>query len=171
MTRSPRTPLGAVGRGALAGAVGTVAMDLVWYVRYRRGGGDQPFLEWEFPTKPDWDKVSEPGQVGKRLVEGFLQRDLDPKWAPLTNNVMHWGYGMLWGVQYGIVTASGPRRSVARGLLLGPIVWASSYVTLPLAKLYKPIWEYDPKTLAKDLSAHVGYGLATASAFRLLDRP
>jgi hypothetical protein len=146
-------------------------MDVVWYGRYRRGGGDRPLLEWEFSTKPDWDDVSEPGQVGKRLVEGFLQRDLDPKWAPLTDAVMHWGYGMFWGVQYGIVTGSRPGRSVARGLVLGPIVWASSYVLLPLAKLYKPIWDYDVETLAKDLSAHVCYGLATASAFRLLDRP
>ena len=45
---------------------------------------------------------------------------------------------------------------------------ASSYAVLPLAKLYKPIWEYDRKTLAKDLSAHLAYGLATAAAFRLL---
>jgi hypothetical protein len=39
-----------------------------------------------------------------------------------------------------------------------------------LAKLYKPIWEYDAKTLAKDLSAHFAYGLGTAATFRLLDR-
>ena len=41
-------------------------------------------------------------------------------------------------------------------------------VLLPAAKLYKPIWEYDRKTLAKDLGAHLVYGLATASAFRVL---
>jgi hypothetical protein len=33
--------------------------------------------------------------------------------------------------------------------------------------LYKPIWEYDPGTLAKDLSAHVVYGLGTSVAFYL----
>jgi hypothetical protein len=40
---------------------------------------------------------------------------------------------------------------------------------LPLVKLYKPIWEYDRTTLAKDLSAHLVYGIGTAAAFRLLD--
>ena len=35
------TPLGAVGRGLAAGAVGTLAMDLLLYARYRRGGGKQ----------------------------------------------------------------------------------------------------------------------------------
>jgi hypothetical protein len=27
------------------------------------------------------------------------------------------------------------------GVLLGPTVWASGYIALPLAGLYKPIWE------------------------------
>jgi hypothetical protein len=43
-------------------------------------------------------------------------------------------------------------------------------VTLPILKLYKPIWEYDAKTLGDDLSAHLVYGLATAAAFRALSR-
>lgn len=33
------TPFGAVLRGALAGAIRTAAMDLLWYYRYRKGGG------------------------------------------------------------------------------------------------------------------------------------
>jgi len=169
MSGSRSTPLGAIARGALAGAVGTLAMDAVWYVRHKRDAGKEAFLEWEFSASPSWEDVSAPGQVGKRLVEGFLQRDLEPKWAPLVNNVMHWGYGVLWGVQYGIVAGSLP-SAVELDLLLGPTVWATSYVVLPLAKLYKPIWEYDAKTLTKDLSAHIVYGLTTAGTFRVLDR-
>ena len=45
-------------------------------------------------------------------------------------------------------------------------MWATSYVVLPAAKLYKPIWEYDLPTLGKDLSAHLVYGLTTAAAFK-----
>jgi hypothetical protein len=41
-------------------------------------------------------------------------------------------------------------------------------VILPAAKLYQPIWKYDLKTLANDLSAHLVYGLATATALRVL---
>ena len=40
------TPLGAILRGLVAGAVGTAAMDVVWYLRYRRGGGKEKFLDW-----------------------------------------------------------------------------------------------------------------------------
>jgi hypothetical protein len=43
-------------------------------------------------------------------------------------------------------------------------------VILPAAKLYDPIWKYDRKTLANDLSAHLVYGLGTATALQLLSR-
>lgn len=165
------TPLGALGRGVLAGALGTTAMDLVMYRRYRREGGDQPLLEWEFSAGlDDWEGAAAPAHVGRRVVEGLFQVELAPRWARLTNNVMHWGYGLLWGAQYGLVAGSARRLPHANGLVLGPVVFLSGYVVLPLAKLYKPIWEYDGPTLAKDLSAHMAYGIVTAEAFRLLAR-
>jgi hypothetical protein len=60
------------------------------------------------------------------------------------------------------------RPRVGFGLPFGAGVWGSSYVVLPAAGLYQPIWEYDRRTLANDLSAHLVYGLATAAAFRAL---
>lgn len=163
------TPLGAVGRGLLAGAAGTAAMDVLLYRRYRRRGGDQGFLEWELSAGvEDWEQASAPGQVGRRTVEGLFQVELSARWARTTTNAMHWAYGLAWGVQYGVVAASAAVPRVAYGLLLGPLVWGSGYVVLPLAKLYKPIWEYDAATLAEDLGAHMVYGLTTAAAFRAL---
>ena len=77
----------------------------------------------------------------------------------------------MWGAQYGLVAGSLRRLRPGSGLILGPVVFGSGYLVLPLAKLYKPIWEYDASTLAKDFSAHLVYGLVTAEAFRLLARP
>ena len=54
------------------------------------------------------------------------------------------------------------------GLPFGATVWLNSYIVLPLAKLYEPIWKYDPRTLAKDLGDHLVYGIATAGANRAL---
>jgi uncharacterized membrane protein YagU involved in acid resistance len=88
--------------------------------------------------------------------------------APLVNNVTHWAFGIFGGAQYGIVTGSLHRPRVSYGIPFGAIVWASGYVVLPAAGLYKPIWEYDRATLAKDLSAHLVYGVGTATALRLL---
>lgn len=50
MKASNPTPLGAVARGLVAGAVGTAAMDLVWFARYKRGGGTDKLVDWEFSS-------------------------------------------------------------------------------------------------------------------------
>jgi hypothetical protein len=57
---------------------------------------------------------------------------------------------------------------VAYGPFFGAGVWGTSYVVLPAAGLYKPIWEYDRVTLAKDRSAHLLYGTTTAATFAVL---
>lgn len=168
---APVTPLGAVARGAVAGAVGTLAMDAVWYLRYRRGGGTQPFAQWEFSTGlSSWDGAPAPALVGKRLYEGLFQRELGARWAGVTNNITHWATGIGWGVQYGLFASSvsSPRARAIAASSLGPAVWGASYVVLPAAKLYQPIWDYGVKTLTRDLTAHMAFGSGTATAFRML---
>jgi hypothetical protein len=165
------SPIGAVVRGIVAGIVGTAAMDAFLFGRYRRGGGDRPFAAWEFSAGiTSWQDAPAPALVGKRLVEGLFQTELPPTRAPLVNNVMHWGYGILNAVQYGIVVGSLREPRIRYGVPFGAAVWGGDYVILPAAKLYEPIWKYDAKTLANDLSAHLVYGLGTATALRLLSR-
>jgi hypothetical protein len=170
-TRANMTPLGALGRGLVAGALGTAAMDLLWFWRYQRDDGEGTFLAWEFSSGLcSWEQAPAPAQVGKRLFEGILQRELPAERAALVNNITHWGYGMLGGAQYGLVVGSLPSPRIRYGIPFGATVWATGYAVLPLAHLYKPIWEYDLETLAKDLSAHLVYGLTSAVAFDVLSR-
>ena len=117
-----------------------------------------------------WDQAPAPAQVGRRLFEGLFDRKLSPKRAALVNNVTHWAFGIVGGAQYGIVAGSLSSPRIRYGLPFGATVWATGYVVLPAAKLYEPIWKYHVKTLAKDLSAHLVYGLATAAALQLLSR-
>lgn len=164
------SPLRTVLRGVAAGAVGTLAMDLVWYARYRRGGGEDGFVDWEFSASTkSWEDAGTPAQVGKQLMEGLLQRELPDEAAAMTNNAVHWATGLGWGALYGLVAGSAPRGpSPAAGAALGAAAFATSYAVLPSAKLYRPIWEYDVKTLAKDLTGHLVFGLGTAALFRAL---
>jgi hypothetical protein len=152
-----------------AAAVGTLAMDALWYARYRRGGGQSGFYAWETAAGlNDWEKASAPAQVGRRLVEGFLQRPLPASRARLTTNLVHWLYGLGWGALYGIAAGSTRSRHPLLGPPFGAAVFTGDYVVLPLGKFYKPIWEYDAPTLWKDLSAHLVFGSATGLAFWLL---
>ena len=172
MTKTRLTPLGAVGRGLLAAAIDTLAMDLLWYWRYKQGGGESSFVVWEFSVGlDDWDKASAPGKIGRRLYEGFRQQALGARYAALTTNLMHWSYGAGWGALFGIVVGSANQSRARFGLVFGPLVFGTSYVLMPLAQLYKPLWEYDATTLWKDFSAHLLYAVVTAAAFRWLSKP
>ncbi len=171
-TNRPRhpAPLASVTAGALAGAAGTAAMDALWYLRDRRDGGRSGPLQWEFGGVDTWDDTSAPGKLGKRVLEAVLDHDIPDRYAGRTQNVVHWGTGIAWGAQFGLVAGSMRRPTWRSGLVLGPAAWLTSYAVLPLAKLYQPIWEYDAKTLARDLSAHLVYGTATAAVFAVLHR-
>ncbi|WP_028063977.1 hypothetical protein [Solirubrobacter soli] len=155
-----------VTRGVAASALGTLSMDLFLYRRYRREGGESGFGAWESSAGlASWEDAPAPAKVGKRMIETLTRRELSPKYARLVNNATHWGYGMSAGAPFGLLATSPKLRY---GPPFGASVWASGYVTLPLLGVYKPIWKYDLTTLAKDLSAHLVYGTATAAAFRVL---
>jgi hypothetical protein len=168
--RSPRpSRFGALARGLAAGAAGAVAMDSLQFARYRLGGGEDRLLAWEFSAGlTEWEQAPGPAQIGRRVIEGVLRRPLPPERAALTNNVVHWGYCMAWGGMLGLVERSAGPPKVRHGLVLGTTVWLASYVIMPLAGLYRPIWEYEAPVLAKDLGDHLAYGLGVATAYRLL---
>jgi hypothetical protein len=155
-----------VGAGALAGAVGTAAMDLLLYARYRRAGGKDRLWRWEFAGNvTSWEDASAPGKVGCKALRAVTGDEPPDEWARPTTNIVHWVTGVSWGVVYGALASATARQSWTRALALGPVAWLSGYVVLPLAKVYKPIWEYDARTLADDLSAHLVYGAVASGVF------
>ena len=162
------TPLAAVAGGLLAGAVGTVCLDTVQYLRHRRGGGTESPLAWEFAPVATWEQAPDPGQVARRVIEGFTQRKLPDRWAFPISTAMHWAYGSSAAALYGILAGSLRSPHAVYGLPFGATLWAADYVILPEAGLYKPIWEYDAKTLAWDLTGHLAYGAGTGGTFWLL---
>lgn len=162
------TPLGAVVRGALAGAIGTAAMDLAGYLGYLKDGGEKDLLTWEFGGIENWEQASMPGKVGKRLYEAWTQKPLGPQWADLSNNLVHWGFGTMQGAGYGVVAGSMEDPPLLLGLPFGFGVWIFGYVVLPLGGFYKPLWEYSPEVLGTDLWVHLVYGMGTSLGFKLL---
>jgi hypothetical protein len=145
-------------------------MDTVRYLMSRRAGPKEGPLSWEFSPIKSWNDAPDPGQVGRRVIEGFTQRKLADRWAWPISTAAHWGYGTLWGSLYGVVAGSLRSPDPVYGLPFGAAVWASGYAVLPEGGLYKPIWEYDAQVLARDLASHLAYGAATGTVFWLLTR-
>ncbi len=155
----------------MAGVAGTIAMDLVWYARYRKGGGEDRFADWELAAgTEDFEHAGTPAKVGRRLVDDLVHVALPDRAAALTNNVVHWATGVQWGMGYGVATALGLRPGLRSGALLGVVACSTSYVLLPMLELYQPIWKYDAKTLAQDYSAHLVFGSVTGAALWVLER-
>ncbi len=156
--------------GAIAGVVGTAAMDLLWRRRYVAGGGKQDLWGWETSegTK-SYDDAGAPAQVGRLAYTAVLHKQPPSDTARAMSNLMHWGTGVQWAAVYAVV-ASRTRHPVVAAAAFGPSVWVFSYVALPLLKVYEPIWKYDVKTLWQDLSAHLVYGAATTGTYALLSR-
>lgn len=151
--------------GAVAGVVGTLAMDLVWYARHRAQGGEQSFTDWDIATPGSFDEAGAPAQAGKKVADA-ADVELPDEAAGTTTNVVHWLTGLGYGMAHGLLRNG--RGTVTSGLATGVGAFANSYAILGAMGLYKPIWEYDPDTLRKDLTGHLAYGVATSTAYTLL---
>jgi len=163
------TPLGAVGRGLLAGIAGTAAMT-AWQealARLREPGDAQH--DGGADADP-WESASAPARVARRILEGVFGVEVPPERIPLLTHATHWGYGTAWGAAYGLVQESVRARPAVHGPLFGAAVWAMSYVQLVPMGIYEPPWRYSPRELAEDLSYHLVYGAGLAAAHAQLDR-
>ncbi len=148
-----------------AGAVGTFAMDALLYRRYRRGGGTERPLDWEFSAGvKTWEDVSAPGIVGRGVLQRLRGQEVPQEWAKFVQNTVHWATGVGWCAPLALLVPRDKCAAWICGVSIGPVAWLTSYIVLPFAKVYKPIWDYDAKTLADDLSAHLVYGV-TVGAF------
>ncbi|MEP7203134.1 MAG: hypothetical protein ABI894_11020 [Ilumatobacteraceae bacterium] len=148
---------GVVRTGVFAGVAGTLSMDALWYLRYRKDGGTESFIDWEFRSEVNgFDDAPAPAKVGKALATK-ANIELPDSAAALTNNVVHWSTGIGWGILAAILQRF-RLGGIKAGILSGIAAWGTSYAVLPQLGVYKPITEYDEKTLWKDLSAHLAYG-------------
>ncbi len=155
MARSGRTPLGATIAGLAAGAAGTGVMTAAQTAYMKATGGESS---------------STPAEVGKRIIRGVFQREVDEARTEQLNNAMHWLYGTSWGAVYGIAAGGRHPRALRGGLLFGLGVWGASLVELPAMGLAPPPWEYSPASIAPDLGFHLVYGLGVAAAFKVVER-
>ena len=157
--------------GVIAGTVGTAAMDTLLYRRYRQGGGSEDARSWESAAGvSNWEQASAPGKLGQKAERLVLGHEPPASGARPTTNFVHWATGIGWGISYALLASRTPKHPWIRALALGPFVWLSGYVVLPVAKVYEPIWNYDAQTLGKDFSAHLVYGTATSATVALLSR-
>lgn len=156
--------------GAVGGALGTLAMDLVWYRRFRKGGGSQAFIDWETSDGTyGYEDAGAPARTAKAMAD-MVGVDLPDSSARLANNVVHWVTGIGWGKAHGIAAGALSTASPLLGIGTACVAWATSYAVLPKLGVYKPITEYDGDVLWHDLSAHLVFGAVLGGAYSILSK-
>lgn len=155
MPATTLTPVGAVGRGIVAGAAATAVMTAAQNAYYKATGNQGS---------------STPGEVGRRVLEGVFGHRVSSEQVsgPLTTGV-HWVYGTGLGVPYALVAGSvNAGSTLGHGLGLGVGVWAGSRAGMAAMQLAPPPWQDSASTLAVDLGFHLVYGITGAAVFRAL---
>ena len=157
------TPLGAVARGLLAGALGTGLMSLHQKLMSSGSGASDG-------EDDPWESAPTPALVARKLAKGVFDRDLPAERIGAIAEAVHWAYGLSWGAAYGLVAGTAKPSPLKAGPALAVSVWGASYAQLVPMGLYEPPWTYPPKTLATDLGYHLTYGLGAALGFAAVDR-
>ena len=139
-----------IGKGLVAGFAGTAAMTV------------SSTLEMKLRGRA---ASSAPADVTAKVLG--IERISDEAAKARFSNLVHWGYGMAWGVVHGLLRCAAlpPAKATAAHLVA---VWGSEAAMLPALDVAPPFWTWPAEEVAIDVGHHVVYATATGLAYRLL---
>jgi len=139
-----------IGKGLMAGFVGTAAMTISSTVEARLRGRAASSAPARATAKV----------LGIKEFENDLAKTR-------FSDLSHWGYGTGWGVVRGLLAATGmsPKAATAAH---GAAVYGAAQVTLPALEVAPPSIFWAKEEIAIDAFHHVVYATATGFAYELL---
>jgi hypothetical protein len=151
-----RTIASELGKGLLAGLVGTAAMTVVstleMKLRKRAASGT-------------------PAKAAERVL-GVKPRGERARGR--LSNLVHFTYGTLWGTMRAVfgrtLSATGVRNPLAPAAAHLAAVWGAELIALPRLGLTPPVREWGGKEVAIDWMHHLVYAAAVDGAYRALGR-
>ena len=140
----------AVWRGAVAGIVGTAVLHLLG-------------------SKTDRDTVYAPKRLALRLASRYAKQRLSSRQARRAGTALRWLYGPSWGVALGQTQDRLGEPYVVAGVQLALAIWAFELIALPLTGATPSLRDWGPRQILGDAVQALLFGVATASAYALLD--
>ena len=151
MRQLANTLASSIGKGLVAGFVGTAAMTISSSVEAR--------LRHRAAS-------SAPARATAKVL-GIREFE-DPIAAARFNDLSHWGYGTGWGVVRGLLAAAGLRPRAATAAH-GAAIYGAAQVTLPALEIAPPSVFWSKEEIAIDAFHHLVYATATGLAYELID--
>lgn len=141
-----------VGRGLVAGVVGTVALTIAEKAEMSLTGREPSMV---------------PGQVGARLSGHDPQTDV--ALVRRLNPIVHWGHGIGMGAVRASLDAVGMSRRSASAAFF-PILWGGDAALYAALGVAPPPWRWSLQDLATDLFGKGVLAFATSGAYVALGR-
>jgi hypothetical protein len=139
-----------VGRGLVAGAIGTAAMTLSSTTEMKLRGREAS---------------TAPADAAMKIlgIESFCDDGAKSRFS----NAVHWAYGTSWGVPRALFDAAG-LDSTAATAAHGGALWGSEQVILPALGVAPPLWRWGAVEIAIDALHHLVYTAAASVAYEAL---
>jgi hypothetical protein len=141
----------AIGKGLVAGAMGTAAMTISSTLEAK--------ARHRAPSTAPADAAGKLLGVQPRNASG------EARFA----TAVHWLYGSSWGILLGLLRSAGV-PPVPAAVLHYSAVWGSELVMLPALGVSEPVTQWGTTEIAIDAGHHVVYVAATSIGYALVDR-
>lgn len=142
---------GSVGRGVVAGVMGTVAMTAFQrFVEMPRTGREESYQP-------------------AALVEKLTGRSFEQPDRRRVNYVAHFGVGAAWGATHGVV-AHARDRGIGTAATVFLLLWPADVASMHLLGLGEPLWHWSGQDLAIDVVDKLVLALATGVTYEALSR-
>lgn len=160
------SPLGAVVRGMVAGAIGAGVQSLFFKATARWMPTPTRLPKELQKPEPEAQDESSLQTVARRSIEGLMQRGpIAPETKAAAGSAVHYLFGAAWGGLYALCRESFRTSPV----LFGLGVWmASDNLILPAFRVAAWPQHYSLREHHYAVHAHVVYGLGTSAAYALL---
>jgi hypothetical protein len=145
------TVAGSIGKGIVAGFMGTAAMTVSSTIEAKLRGRASS---------------SAPARATAKVlgIKEFEDEIAEARF----NDISHWGYGTSWGVLRGLLDAAGlsPRAATAAH---GAAIYCAAQVTLPALEIAPPAVFWPKEEIAIDAFHHLVYATTTGIGYELLN--
>ena len=159
--REGPSPLGAVLKGALAGALATVVSYSTGRVLFG------PFAPPEFLARRGG--TPPPHRLVQKFASGIFEVELSERQQANWVWGVHFGYGAFWGVIYALLQSSLHLPALLHGPLYGFAVWvAGHFYLMPSTKISAPASKQPRSIAGRWAAVNLVWGLVTALLYARL---
>lgn len=150
--------------GLVAGAAATLVMDKVSGYLYELE--DEKTRQYEETLRGN---EYPPEVLAEKISEAVARVELDKEQKQKYGNVVHWGYGIIWGGAYGALSNRVPLVDAANGLGFGTGMWLiGDELMTPLMGLSPPSSAFPWQNHARAFANHLAYGATLGLTHNLL---